>query len=327
MEKIHKQKEFKSLNNALLQDEVIHDYVVANIKNARFLVVATDKRVIFVQKKLMSESIEAINLDDIALSPFKSGFLGTSFGINHHILKIQDKKKAQSFYNLLSPHSGQSNVVTTQHKKKNNTVGLIAFIIISVSGLVVLIDNYDENHQDVTYTQQNVIKPKYDLSLAKNYNVINKRNTGFANYHRGQVHIYANTTSEAERIATLIQAAKDLKSSEDYQYFQVFLHPYPKEMSIIGTVGSLTYDVYGKGVSSRDTNSPSMNISVALGNITPEQDKVIKAWDKYRDNFIQDGIVNEEKLKAYLIKNKILTPQELDLLPVFFDTKKVTIFE
>lgn len=150
MEKIHKQKEFKSLNNALLQDEVIHDYVVANIKNARFLVVATDKRVIFVQKKLMGESIEAINLDDIALSPFNSGFLGTSFGINHHVLKIQDKKKAQSFYNLLSPHSGQSNVVTTQHKKNNGAVGFIFFIILL--SFVVASLNFGDNEIDPPQT-------------------------------------------------------------------------------------------------------------------------------------------------------------------------------
>ncbi|OYQ76097.1 PH domain-containing protein [Wohlfahrtiimonas chitiniclastica] len=170
MEKIHKQKEFKSLNNALLQDEVIHDYVVANIKNARFLVVATDKRVIFVQKKLMSESIEAINLDDIALSPFKSGFLGTSFGINHHVLKIQDKKKAQSFYNLLSPHSGQSNVATTQHKKKNNTVGFIAFIIL-LGGIVAALNSNDEESTPIkTNSKVNdviiVDHTKYNEALA-----------------------------------------------------------------------------------------------------------------------------------------------------------------
>lgn len=169
--------------------------------------------------------------------------------------------------------------------------------------------------------------PKYNLSLAKQYQVINKRDTGFANYHRGQIHIYADTNNEDERIATLVKSAKDFKASDNYQYFQVFMNAYPTEMTSIGSMGSLTYDVQGKGVSGRDNNQPSMTISVAIGNITPEQDKAIKAWNKHRTKFLEDGLLNEEKLKSYLLKQKILTEQEIDLLPVFFDTKNLTIYE
>ncbi|EGG0282947.1 DUF4875 domain-containing protein [Salmonella enterica] len=156
--------------------------------------------------------------------------------------------------------------------------------------------------------------PAVAKGVAHEYQVIGKDDTSFAGRKRLRWVITAPTAlTQADRAETAKAAAKALQDQTDADLAQVWLEVAPFAAGQGSQLAMATYTPDGCGASGKDCDGKKWDVEASDVQLTQEQLAVWKAWRENRDQFMEDGMVNEERLKSFLANKFGTTPDKITL--------------
>lgn len=155
--------------------------------------------------------------------------------------------------------------------------------------------------------QQPVVKapieqaPAVTKPVAHEYQVIAEENTSMQGRERLRWRIVAPTAlTQLDRAETAKAAAKDLQEKTGADFTQIFLEVSEFNAGRGNTLAIVTYAPDGCGVTGKDCTDKKWEVSASATQLTDTQMAVWKAWVENREQFMEDGLLNEDRLKAFL---------------------------
>ena len=147
------------------------------------------------------------------------------------------------------------------------------------------------------------------------FKVVEDEDTSFGNRLRRSIRIVAPTAlTREDRIATLIEAARQAWRKHHSQFIALFLLPF--ESGPI--VARIDYAPDKCGVSGEDCTGQVWTAASASDVVlTPKQEQIHTAWERNKDRFNEIDknfgfeTVNEERLKTFLADQFDTTPEEI----------------
>ncbi len=111
-----------------------------------------------------------------------------------------------------------------------------------------------------------------------------------------------------------MNAAKELQQKGDADLSEIWLEVGAFAEGKGGQLAIAIYTPDGCGNSGEDCNGEKWKIDATDATFTDKQLLVWKSWFDYREQFREDGLLNEKKLKAFL-SEKLNLPEEDITIP------------
>lgn len=157
---------------------------------------------------------------------------------------------------------------------------------------------------------------------AHKYQLIERDDTSFRGRDRLRWIIIAPTAiTKADRAATAMKAARDLQNETNADLAQIWLEAGKFATGQGMQLAIATYIPDGCGNSGKDCDGKVWKVSASDAQLTDQQLMIWKAWEKHSGKFMEDGLVNEQKLITYLAGQLNLPEDQIDL--PWIDREKV----
>ena len=128
--------------------------------------------------------------------------------------------------------------------------------------------------------------------------------------------------TKADRAATVKEAAIQLQEKENADLVSVWLEVGSFAVGKGNSLARATYIPDGCGNSGKDCDGNKWNLEATDMQLTDQQLLVWKSWEQHRDKFKEDGLVNEQKLVAFLAEKLNLPEDQITLPWIMLDNIK-----
>ena len=154
--------------------------------------------------------------------------------------------------------------------------------------------------------------PAVTKPVAHEYQVIAEENTSMRDRKRLRWRIVAPTAlTQLDRAETAKSAAKDLQEQTGADYVRVTLEIAPFAANRGQGVAMVTYAPDGCDITGNDCDGKKWEVEASHVQLTDEQLSFWKAWLDNREQFEEDGLLNEDRLKAFLATKFGTTPDKI----------------
>lgn len=156
--------------------------------------------------------------------------------------------------------------------------------------------------------------PAVAKPVAHEYQVVAEENTSMRDRKRLRWRIVAPTAlTQLDRAETAKSAAKDLQEKTGADFTQIFLEAAEFTAGFGNVLAIVTYAPDGCGVTGKDCTGKKWEVSASATQLTDTQMAVWKAWVENREQFMEDGLLNEDRLKDFLAAKFDTTPDKITL--------------
>ena len=156
--------------------------------------------------------------------------------------------------------------------------------------------------------------PAVTKPVAHEYQVIAEENTSMRDRKRLRWRIVAPTAlTQLDRAETAKAAAKNLQEKTGADFTHIFLEAAEFTAGFGNVLAIATYAPDGCGVTGKDCNGKQWEVSASSTQLTDTQMAVWKAWVENREQFMEDGLLNEDRLKAFLATKFDTTADKITL--------------
>ncbi|MCU7964078.1 DUF4875 domain-containing protein [Shewanella sp. SW32] len=148
--------------------------------------------------------------------------------------------------------------------------------------------------------------------VAHPYEVISEEDNSWQDRKRLRWGIVAPTAvTQLDRAETAKAAAKDLQEQTGADYVRVILEVAPFAANRGQGVAMVKYAPDGCDITGNDCNGKKWEVEASHVQLTDEQLAFWKAWLDNRERFDEDGLLNEDRLKAFLATKFGTTPDKI----------------
>lgn len=152
------------------------------------------------------------------------------------------------------------------------------------------------------------------LGTAHQYTVIDDADVSFPGRTRLNRFISAPAAlSKEDRAETVMQAAKDLQAQKDADLVTIYLEVGLFAKGQGRSLAMATYIPDGCGNSGDDCDGVEWKVSASDYQLTEQELAIWKGWREHREQFIEDGLVNESRLIAFLADQMNISEDQIDL--------------
>ncbi|WP_411569110.1 hypothetical protein [Shewanella sp. SM74] len=154
--------------------------------------------------------------------------------------------------------------------------------------------------------------------VAHDYEVIAEEDNSMRGRERLRWVILAPTAlTQLDRAETAKAAAKDLQEQTGADYVRVTLEIATFAANRGQGVAMATYAPDGCDITGNDCNGKKWEVEASHVQLTDEQLTFWKAWLDNRKQFEEDGLLNEDRLKAFLATKFGTTPDKI-IIPFIY---------
>lgn len=154
--------------------------------------------------------------------------------------------------------------------------------------------------------------PTATKPVAHPYEVISEEDNSWQDRKRLRWGIVAPTAvTQLDRAETAKAAAKDLQEQTGADYVRVILEVAPFAANRGQGVAMVKYAPDGCDITGNDCNGKKWEVEASHVQLTDEQLAFWKAWLDNRERFDEDGLLNEDRLKAFLATEFGTTPDKI----------------
>ncbi|MGL4734317.1 MAG: hypothetical protein ACRCWB_04340 [Enterovibrio sp.] len=148
------------------------------------------------------------------------------------------------------------------------------------------------------------------------FSIIEKTDLSTANRKRINVLIVspgAGAKTKAERADVVMHVAKLIQKETDADVIRVALEPSVKVANRGGVFAYVIHTPDGCGHSGRTCDGKIWDLNSSETQVSDYEMSMWEAWVDHRDKFIEDGLLNEEKLQEFLAVQFKTDPEQITI--------------